>query len=152
MAPLCMIRLDLAYWTKLLNIFVQTEKYVFFFQIKNVFVKTLKYISRYVRRGEGGESAWESSLYSLKRHQMSSNDHFGVSTKNLNSLQCIVWTQPEGSFREMYKHFGLILISLTDVAAVRFMILIGQAQPEPGCSHKKCLWFMIGQYRKPVVF
>ena len=36
--------------------------------------------------GEGAESAWEASLYSFKQHQMSSNDHFGVSTQNLKSL------------------------------------------------------------------
>ena len=44
-----------------------------------------KCISRY-EEGEGAESAWEASLYSFKQHQMSSNDHFGVSTKNLKSL------------------------------------------------------------------
>ena len=39
-----------------------------------------------MRREGGGESAWEASLYSFKQHQMSSNDHFGGSTKNLKSL------------------------------------------------------------------
>ena len=51
----------------------------------DVFVKMRKCISRY-EEGEGAESAWEASLYSFKQHQMSSNDHFGVSTQNLKSL------------------------------------------------------------------
>ena len=36
--------------------------------------------------GSPCESAWEVSLYSFNQRQMSSNDHFGVSTKNLKSL------------------------------------------------------------------
>ena len=56
-----------------------------FSKLKNILVKMRKCISRY-EEGEGAESAWEASLYSFKQHQMSSNDHFGVSTKNLKSL------------------------------------------------------------------
>ena len=67
-----------------------------------------KCISRYVRRGEGAESAWKASLYSFKQHQMSSNDHFGVSTKNLKSL-CEHRTQ-KGSLRIKLRIIVFLLI------------------------------------------
>ena len=67
-----------------------------------------KCISRYVRRGEGAESAWKASLYSFKQHQMSSNDHFGVSTKNLKSLCEHSQKEALGKCTNFFIHFDII--------------------------------------------